>query len=206
MFVVTFLWFIRYNSKNMHIQEQKIINLCQKGKLKEFATLYDIYVSKIYRFCYYKTHHKETAQDLTSETFIKALKGVKQFDASKGTFQAWLFKIARNSVIDYYRSKRSFVAVEDVWDIGENHDILGSIDTKEQFKKVRQYLSKLSPLQREIIVLRVWENMPYKELAEVVGKSEAACKMVFVRTIKRLREDMGPILFLLLMAGVILKV
>ena len=102
----------------MHIDEKKIIKDCKKGDLEKFSGLYDVYIGKIYRFIFYKTSHKETAEDLTSKTFMKALKSVDRFDTEKGTFQAWLFRIARNTVIDFYRTKKDLKNIEDVWGLG----------------------------------------------------------------------------------------
>ena len=102
----------------MHIDEKKIIKDCKKGDLEKFSGLYDVYIGKIYRFIFYKTSHKETAEDLTSETFTKALKSIEGFSANKGTFQAWLFRIARNTVIDFYRTKKDLKNIDDVWELG----------------------------------------------------------------------------------------
>lgn len=181
------------------LSEHSIIKSCKKGELEEFAKLYDAYVEKIYRFIFYKTSHKETAEDLTSDTFVKALENISSFEAKKGTFQAWLFTIARNTVIDYYRSKSNLVNVEDVWGLGQSDNLLRGLAAKEDLRRVREYLSKLSARQREIVFLRVWEDMPYKQIAEIMQETEVNCKMIFSRTIKRMRDDLGPLAVLLLL-------
>ena len=184
----------------MHILEQQVLGACKKGNLEEFGKLYDVYVDKIYRFIFYKTSHKETAEDLTSETFTKALKSIGGFSANKGTFQAWLFKIARNTVIDFYRTKKNLVNIEDVWELGHTDNLQNVLSTQDDLRKVREYLSKLSPRQREIVILRVWDNMPYKQIAEIVNETEANCKMIFSKTIKKMKNDLGPLAVLLLIA------
>ena len=178
----------------MNIEEA--VKLCQTGKLEKFSFLYDAYIEKIYRFVYYKTHHKETAEDLTSDTFLKALEKINSF--KEGSFQAWLFKIARNTVIDYYRKKKSVVDIDDVWDLGKSDNILKDLEMKEKLEKVYSSFSKLNSVQREIVLLRIWENMPYKEIAEIVGKKEGACKMIFTRAIGQLKNEIPLILLLLL--------
>jgi len=172
--------------------------LSQEKQLNNFPDLYEEYFDKIYRFVYYKTHHRETAEDITSDVFIKALKNISSFNQLKGTFQAWLFKIARNTVIDYYRKKKNLVNIDDIYSLGEEDSVLTDLDTKSQIQMAKKYLAKLNPIQREIVVLRVWESMPYKEIAEIVGIQEQACKMTFYRAMENIKKDM-PLLFVLIL-------
>ncbi|MEK9181005.1 MAG: sigma factor [Patescibacteria group bacterium] len=86
-----------YNARqNMENSESELIIACQKGELENFGQLYDQYIDKIYRFIYYRTRHKETAEDLTAQTFQKALEGVCGYNAGRGRFSSWLYQIARN--------------------------------------------------------------------------------------------------------------
>ena len=170
-----------------------------KGKesnIKDFTRLYDKYVDKIYQFIYYKTHHKETAEDLTSTVFIKALDNFDSFNEEKGSFSTWLYRISRNTVIDFYRTKKSNINIEDVWDLSGQEDIERDIDITKKIENVKDYLKKLKSEQREIVLLRVWEGMSYEEIAQITGKTEGSCKMMFSRSIKTLREEMPLALFL----------
>jgi RNA polymerase sigma-70 factor, ECF subfamily len=164
--------------------------------LKDFPGLYDQYVRKIFNFIYYKTHHKETAEDLTSDTFTKAFKKMGDFDENKGKFSTWLYQIARNTVIDFYRAKKSYVNIDDVWDLAGQEDILRDLDTAQKLKEVKTYLKELDSCQREIVLLRVWEGMSYKEISEIVGRDEGNCRVIFSRTIKALKETMPLSVFL----------
>jgi len=168
----------------------------ENNSRSEFTILYDQYVDKIYRFIYYKTHHKETAEDLTSVAFVKALNSFSSFDQNKGGFSAWIYKIARNTVIDFYRSKKTLINIDDVWDLSDNQDIEREVDASLKLAEVKKYLKKLSVEQRDVVILRVWEGLSYKEIAAVLGKSENGCKMMFFRTIKKLKEEMPLVLFL----------
>ena len=179
--------------------EKDIVIACQQGDMEQFGKLYDRYIKKIYDFVYFKTHHKETAEDLVSLVFTKALEKIAQFD-NKGTFSSWLYRIARNTVIDYYRTKKSDANIDDAWDLSDDSDIEQDLDVKNKLSEVKKYLQKLTSEQRDIIIMRVWQDMSYAEIAEAVGKSETSCKMVFSRTMKQLRTEMSLtmlILFLL---------
>lgn len=183
------------------INEQEIIKACQNGELAQFGQLYDAYIKKIYDFIYYKTTHKETAEDLTSQTFFKALEKIKTFSPERGNFSSWIYQIARNTVIDHYRTKKEAIDIEDVWDLAGREDIERDLDLKGKLEKIEKYLGTLKHEQREIIIMRVWQDLSYQEIAAILCKSEASCKMVFSRAIIALRKEMPAhllIYFLLL--------
>lgn len=169
-------------------EDIKLIEASQNGDNKAFGGLYDKYVKSIYKFVYFKTHHKETAEDLTSKTFMKALENIKSYQAEKASFSVWLYKIARNTVIDHYRTKKFDVNLDDVWNLSSEENILMDTDARLKMEKVREYMRELNVSQREIIMMRVWQGMNYKEIAEVTGKNEANCRMVYLRGIKILKD------------------
>lgn len=184
----------------METEEIKILEECQAGELHRFTLLYDRYSTKIYRFIYYKTHHKETAQDLTSVTFTKAIERIKSYDKTKGGFSTWLYQIARNTVVDHYRTTKTTANIEDIWDLAdENINVLRDVNISMTTAKIRQAMENLKPKQREIIMLRIWEDMPYREIAEIIGSSEDAAKMAFSRAIKELRQQLPAAAFLSLL-------
>lgn len=183
----------------MQHDEARIINECQNGNLKQFGLLYDAYAQKIYRFIYYKTHHTGTAEDLTSIAFMKVLEGIGSFNPNKGTFSSWLYQIARNTVTDHWRKAKPTVDIEDVWDLTDDTDIVRDVDIAMKSKQVRAAMAALQPRQREIITLRLWQDLSYKEIAEITGSTEGAAKMLFSRTVKELRETMPLAAFLSLL-------
>ncbi len=178
------------------------VSRCKAGDTEAFGVLYDRYIDKIYRFVFYKTFVKEVAEDITSDVFHKALQKINSFEADKGVFSAWIYRIARNNVIDYYRSQKGDVPLEDVFDVGFDERTPESLDAIAALDKVHVYLETLSSKQREIITLRVWEELSYREIAEIVGGTEDSVKMAFSRSIRELREKCGPISPLLLFVAV----
>lgn len=179
----------------MAADESKIIERCQKGDIAEFGKVYDSYINPIYTFVYYRTHHTQTAEDIVSTVFLKALKNISQYSPEQGSFSSWLYRIARNTVIDHYRTSKTEVDIGDVWDLQTKEDIPKDVDTKNKLKEVAQYLEKLKPEQRDIVVMRLWDGLSYKEIAEIMNKSEASCKMAFSRTMTTLRKDMPLAVF-----------
>lgn len=170
-----------------------------------FIGIYDEYSESIFRYIHYKTYHRETAEDLTSQTFLKALEKWEQYDRRKGPVSPWLYGIARNLVTDHFRSKGKwgFMGdISDVWDLPSKDNVHKELADRETKDEIHGALGKLSGLQREIIILRLWEELPYNKIAPIVGKSEANCKMMFSRALKKLKTSLGSsILYQLLLAG-----
>ncbi|MAF80163.1 RNA polymerase subunit sigma-24 [bacterium] len=171
------------------MDEHDAIEKCQKGELEHFSVLYEEYFQKIYNFLYYRTFHKETAEDITSKTFIKALEKIGTFEEGKGTFSAWIYRIARNTLFDHWRVSKETVDIEEVWEIGESDKVEEGLDLKEDIGKAQKYLKKLPKDQRDVVLMRVWDELSYKEIADITGKSEGACKVMFSRVINKLRKE-----------------
>jgi len=180
-------------------EEQILAEKFQKGNLDFFTDLYNLYVRKIYEFTYFKTHHKQIAEDLTGEIFLKALENFNKYDIKKGRFSSWVYSIARNTIIDYYRTKKYEYNIEDAWDLSAKDDVGLDIENKEKIEKVRHYLNTLSSEQRDIIILRVWNGLSYREIAEIMGKTEANCKMIFSRAVGKIQQGVILVLLMLLL-------
>jgi RNA polymerase sigma-70 factor, ECF subfamily len=180
--------------------EAALIAAIHAGDKQAFGALYEAYVKPIYNFIYYKTHHKETAEDLVSQTFMKAYNHFASYEPAKGTFSAWLYRIARNLVVDYYRSKKlATIDIEDAWDLSSDENIAEDTHNKLLFAEVKKYFKELTAEQRDILTMRLWQEMSYQEIAEVLGKSEGSCKMAFSRAIQKLRERMPIAMFIALL-------
>jgi len=165
---------------------------CQKGDKEAFGALYDRYAERLYRYIYFKTWNKDAAEDIVSVVFLKAFERIKSFNPNKGVFSQWIYGIARNAIIDYFRTVKPTADIEDIFDLGEDERTEAKLDARDMLLKVEAYLDKLNPRQREIVMLRIWEELPYREIAEIVGGSEDAVKVMFSRTIRELREKLGP--------------
>jgi RNA polymerase sigma-70 factor (ECF subfamily) len=174
--------------------ERALIAEIQAGTPAAFAVLYERYVEQIYTFIYYKTHHRQTAEDLTSMAFIKALAGIGSLRAADDSFRPWIYTIARNTVIDHYRTHRQHADIADVWDLAGDDDIARDAELKRQLSGVQEYLKDLDPVHRDVILLRVWQEMSYAEIAPIVGKSPEHCKVIFSRAIRKLRADLAVLL------------
>lgn len=181
------------------MDDQELVKNCQNNNLDSFADLYDKYIEKIYNFVYFRIQQKEVAEDLTSKIFLKALEGINGYSLKKGNFSSWLYRIAKNTIIDYYRVDKKELNIEDIWGLGEESEIAKDLDIASQINKVKNYLKELKPAQRDIIVMRLWDQLSYSEISDILGKSESSCKMMYSRSISKLRSEVVLSLLLLIL-------
>lgn len=182
----------------MQPNEEALIESCQNGRLADFEELYVRYLKGIYAFVFYRVMDRSSAEDLTSQTFLKALEHIGSYDRDKGAFSTWLYRIARNTVHDHFRTKRDHRDIESVWDLPSEDNPFLSAEQSIAFRDIHAALRSLDARKREILLLRLWDNLPYEEIARITGKSEASCKMTVSRTLDDLRSTLSPSALLIL--------
>lgn len=171
------------------IYERRWLKRCLHGDKNAFSRLYESYVDRIYDFVYFKTYHKETAEDITGNTFMKAFDRIQQFDPQKGMFIAWLYTIAKNEVSDFFRKKHPVLSLEDIWDIPAETDVEIDAVNRENFDSLHRYMQKLPACKRDILIMRVWQDRPFREIAVLLKQSEGQCKMTFYRLIEKMKQE-----------------
>lgn len=181
-----------YISEDSSFQDSKILeNLLIKAKTGEsgaFGELYNIYFKKIYSFIYYRVSHKETAEDLAEEVFLKAhikIQGIKEIKS----FESWLYQIARNLIIDYYRSKKEQVNIDELENTLIYQDtIIDTIDLNHQQKILIRLIKELDPDQQRVVKMKFFEDLSNSEISAVMDKSEGAIRVIQFRGIAKLKE------------------
>lgn len=180
------------------MEEWKIIAKCQAWELDYFSHLYDNYIDKIYSFVYLKTSSKEVSEDIVSDVFLSALNKISSYKlVENASFGSWLYRIASNKVIDYYRMNK---VTEDVWDyldMSIQNDIVNDIDNKDKLEKVLSFISELKEDQKQIMMLRIWDDLSYKEIADITGKSVDTCKKTVSRTLKKISGAIATFILIL---------
>ena len=180
------------------MEESEILKKIIAGDTDQFGLLYDAYADRIYKYLFYRTHDQEVAQDLTSTTFFKAIQSVQKFDTTKGNFSSWIYRIARNTLFDHYRTKKQTDPIEYAETIANDSNIEEETMDRELVRKVKESFSQLNENQQEIITMRIWDELSYAEIAKILGKSEASCKVAFHRATLKLKE-IAPIAIIFLM-------
>jgi RNA polymerase sigma-70 factor (ECF subfamily) len=166
-----------------------VVLRARDGESDAFGVLYDRYVDLVYRFVYYRVGTHALAEDLTSETFLRALRRMSYFTWQGKDFGAWLVTIARNIVLDHFKSSRYRLEIctaemleTDRWEEGPEAAVLDSFTHRALFSAVRQLGSE----QRECVVLRFLHGLSVAETAEVMGKNTGAIKALQYRATRSL--------------------
>jgi RNA polymerase sigma-70 factor (ECF subfamily) len=170
------------------VAEQTIIR-AQNGDKRALSTLYDHFYEAVYRFFYYRTGNQQTAEDLTSEVFIKMMKALPGYKIQQAPFRAWLFKIARFHAIDHYRSNhKNIEAPLDERPDQSSEPLENQIDRQLTLEKLRTALKQLPPDQRDVLIFRFLLGMPISETAATMHRSEDSVKGLQRRGLFAIRD------------------
>lgn len=168
-----------------------LVELARGGDAEAFGMLFDHYHPQVYRFLYHRTRSVPLAEDLTSETFFRALRRMPDFRWQGKDFGAWLMTIARNLTVDHFKSGR--VRLESTTeDMGRHDDVTGSTEdavlTALTHELLIDALQQLSDEQRDCLVMRFLQGLGIAETAAVLGRSEGAVKQLQLRGVRNLAK------------------
>ena len=170
--------------------EEKLIKDAVRGRASAFGSLYDYYQPKIYRFVLVKVSRREEAEDLTHQVFLNAWQNVRRYEDLGFPFSSWLYRIARNLVVDFYRSHRNETSLEKIDPEYFVVEAVSQFDIadKMEVEKVKSAIKLLKPEHQDVIMMRFVEDLPIKEVASALDKTEGAIKIIQHRAINELRN------------------
>lgn len=168
-----------------------LIQSAQKGDKDAYGKIYQLYYKKIFRYCSFNVGDAQTAQDICQETFVKAWKKIKEFKMDKPdwSIQAFLFAIARNLIIDRSRHKKE-VSIENFEEIETHEDFYEDIDRKTDVQRLKKAISKLEEIEKQIVILRFFEEMDSKEVAKILKIKDGALRVRQSRILQKLKDIM----------------
>jgi RNA polymerase sigma-70 factor (ECF subfamily) len=164
-----------------------IVLRAKQGDEDAFGELYSAYFEKIFRFVFFRVSHKEVAEDITEDVFIKAWQKISTVKAE--SFGGWLYQIARNKIIDHYRQEKTTVDLVEVENLLEAPDDLAD-DANQVLNQELfiQLLRQLTPEQQVIVKLKFLEDLDNSEIAELIAKSEGSIRVIQHRAIQKLQQ------------------
>lgn len=177
--------------------EQEYVDDAINGDQQALGELYDLYFDRVLTYSYRRTFDKQIAYDISANTFLKVASNIKKFKKSHtNSFAGWLFRIANNEVVNYYRKpeKYSSSVLFDEESLRENDDPSDGelLDTLELYKQLHSAMLELSLKEQHIVDLYYFERMSYKEIAASTGMKEGNIGVLLHRSLAKLKNKIEP--------------
>ena len=177
------------------MNEAELIARAKTDK-EAFGQLYELYVERIYNYVYYRVGNEADAEDLTSKIFYRALQHIGRYEDKGVPFSAWLYRIARNLVANWYRdqSRRTIISLDDIaqWQFsGEGPEL--SAEWEENQEALLAAIRRLPTERQEMLILKFVDRQSNAEIGRIMGRSEGAIKSLYHRTLLSLREELAQL-------------
>jgi RNA polymerase sigma factor (sigma-70 family) len=166
--------------------------LAEAAKLEPeaFGELYERYYTRVYRYVYHRVGAAADAEDITALVFMKALEALPSYQVKRSSFAPWLFRITRNAVVDHYRRGRKQTSLDDVAQEAVGADPVLAVLNNERRHSLNSLVERLSPEQREVILMRYAADLSFSEIAATLKKNEPAIRMLLHRGLRKLKAVM----------------
>jgi RNA polymerase sigma-70 factor (ECF subfamily) len=173
------------------LDEQQIVALARKGNEEAVSFLYETHVESIFGYIRYRVASVEIAQDLTSEVFLRMVRGLSNYKDQGVPFRAWLFRIAANLITDHYRQTGKNTQMPIPEDYESNDlDPLEATASKEETLRLQRALRTLPTDYQDLLILRFVQDLPHTEIAKIMNKSAGALRSMQYRAVKALTEEL----------------
>lgn len=171
--------------------ERSLIRFSQRGDRDAFGLLYETYLQRIYRYVYFRVFDRELAEDIASLVFLKAWEHLDSFEGGQVPFAKWLYRVAHNTVIDYYRTRKPVSALENVHPLRVSYSdgVDEKIDISIFSSHLVEALNELTDAQREVLILKFIEGLTNKEIADRIEKGLGAVRALQMRGLRKLARN-----------------
>jgi len=171
--------------------EAALVRQAKSGNDEAFARLYDGYVERIYRYVYFRVSDDTATEDLVSQVFLKAWQNFDRYKEGGSPFIAWLYTIARNQVIDHYRSKRETAPLEEAMAIPSDMESPDEqVQLQFDLEAMRDSLQLLSADQQQVLILKYIAGLPNPDIAKIMNKQEGTIRGLQMRGLQVLAKHM----------------
>ncbi|MFC1921040.1 RNA polymerase sigma factor [Chloroflexota bacterium] len=158
------------------------------GDTEAFGELYIAHVEQIYRYVFFHYRNKTFAEDVTEEVFIKAWKAIGSCKGRENSFTAWLYRIARNHLIDEIRKLKRRPSLDtDIIEVYASHE--GEIEEYLTQQELLAFIERLPENQRQVILLKFIQGLSNEEISQVMNKSQGAVRIMQMRALENLRKE-----------------
>lgn len=176
------------------LSESELISLACEGDSTAFGQLYQNYVDQIYNYIYFRTSNPKDAEDICSRVFLRALHHIERYEDRGYPFSAWLYRIAHNLVVNWYRDQER----SDEISLGDQYppprmegNVEDRIEKEDENKALLAIIKNLPEDRKELLILKHVEGLTNYEIGKIMDRTEGAIKALYHRTLESLREDHG---------------
>lgn len=155
------------------------------------GSLYEEYYDRIVRYIFVRINDQSEAENIGGDVFLRALQSLDSYRGRREQLRAWLFKVAHNLVVDYWRkmSKQRTISIDEV-EVPDRQNIAEVVEKKAELERLSQALKQVTPAQREVIGLRVFAGLSSAEVGKMLDKSSGAVREMQRAAIEILRKQM----------------
>lgn len=170
-------------------QMDLLVEQAQQGDQTAFGLIYDQLIDPIYRYVYFKTPSVEVAEDLTEDVFFKAWKNLKKYKSQGVPFSSWVFRIAHNEVVNFYRQNKEVLELDETWQDYKTENSPENL-MERQFiqKEIQIALRDLPEQQAQAVILKYINDLSNQEISETMNKSETAVRILLSRGLAKLQS------------------
>jgi RNA polymerase sigma-70 factor (ECF subfamily) len=171
---------------------EALVKRAQAGDQVAIGAIYDRLAARVYRFALFRVGSRADAEDLMQRTFLKMIESLPRYQPRGIPFEAWFFRLARNSVIDHLRGRRRDQPLETL--AGIDSHLPGPEESTElamEFRRLEEALEKLTPVQQEVIGYRFMAGLSAREIGLVIGKREGSVRALQFRALQALRHSLA---------------
>ncbi|MCI0394117.1 MAG: sigma-70 family RNA polymerase sigma factor [Chloroflexi bacterium] len=173
------------------LDERALVEQARHNR-EAFGRLYELYVDRIYSYVYYRTGNQREAEDLTARVFMRAIQHIGRYEDQGAPFSAWLYRIARNLVANWYRdqSRRQIISLDQIshWQVEDNPELASEL--VENQEALLEAIRRLPSERQELLILKYVERLSNVEVGQIMGRSEGAIKSLYHRTLLSLRDEL----------------
>lgn len=171
------------------VDTRQLVTDARNGDREAFGKLYDTYLDAVYRFVYFRVGSREDAEDITEQTFVSIFEHIGEYKERGLPFEAWLFRIARNKLIDHYRKRKPDVQIEEITETEDKR--MGPEEQAEQAltgEIIMKCVRQLPESYQEIIILKYIEDRDNEEISTLLDKPVPHVRVLQSRAIQKLRS------------------
>lgn len=182
------------NRSNVAPPDSTLIKQAQAANSEAYGVLYERYFDAVYRYVFYRLGNVEDTEDITTIVFLRAWQRIESYVDNGLPFLAWLYRIAHNLIVDFYRKNKAKLVDIDAQTelLDDAPDLERQITRDLQLQDVIEAIAKLNQLQQEVLTLRFLVGLSHREVATIINRTEGAVRIIQYRALQALRDTLKP--------------